>query len=255
MTYRKIRLWGAFFRGSVLGILFGAGSSWAQVSDPGLIRALNTDSAPIENTYYLETSFDNDFSRRHWIYFYGEGLFSVAKEWGVEVDFPNLSTRHPLGQFSLAFEPIGLFVRYEFWHFGNWNDETAGAFSLSAGGFYGGAPLDQSARGGSSLALEALGGYRLGRFFLQGEYAFQGAVDPNSSSQWNANTALGYRLTNEWHVQMEADLTASLPPFNETSWSFVPQIAFQPGDWLFEFGEAFTDPSSVFTEVMVARAL
>ena len=55
-------------------------------------------------------------------------------------------------------------------------------------------------------------------------------------------------------VQPVADFSADAGPSGDTSFIFIPQIAFQPGDWLFEWGEAFYG-SSVYTDLMVARAL
>ena len=236
-----------------LGFLL-SGSAAAQEEDPGLIRSLGTDSAMVENNYYFETAIDNSLASRHWIYFYGEGVFALGKDWGLEVDFPDLYTQFPLGQAPLFLEPIGLMVRYEAWHFGAWNDETAGAFSISAGGFYG-FHNAQVPSIGSSWSVEAMAGYRMGRFFLQGDYNYLGGLDANVPDDLELDDSLGYRLTNEWYLQAEADFTATNGPFGGTSWSYVPQVAFQPGDWLFELGESFGNPSGVFTEIMVARAL
>jgi hypothetical protein len=239
--------------GTLLGGGFLSSSAAAQEEDPGFIRSLGTDSAPVENDYYFEASFDNSLARRHWVYFYGEGVFTLGKDWGLEVDFPNLYTQFPLGQVPLTLEPIGLMARYEAWHFGTWNDETAGAFSISAGGFYG-FQNSQFPWIGSSWCVEALGGYRIGRFFLQGDYSYQGALEANVPNQFYLDTSLGYRLTPEWFLQVEADFTGISGPFSGTSWSYVPQVAFQPGDWLFELGESLGDSNLVFTELMVGRA-
>ncbi|HEV2355504.1 MAG TPA: hypothetical protein VGR89_14745, partial [Puia sp.] len=102
--------------------------------------------------------------------------------------------------------------------------------------------------------LEAIGGYRIGRVFAQADYAYQGAIDPQVQSQWQFNQSLGYRLTNQWYVQVEADISAS-PAFGNVSWTYTPQIAFQPGDWLFELGEVVGEGSAGYTEIMVAPAL
>src|SRR5579862_5496452 len=70
----------------------------AQENDPGLIRALGTDSPTIENTYYLETTFDNDTSNYHDIALYGEAVFDLGSSWGLEANFPTLYTWDPLGK-------------------------------------------------------------------------------------------------------------------------------------------------------------
>ncbi|HEY5040207.1 MAG TPA: hypothetical protein VIJ93_14160, partial [bacterium] len=106
---------------------------------------------------------------------------------------------------------------------------------------------------GSSWSLKALGGYRVGRFFLQGNYGYQGGIDPNVTSQWQANTGLGYHLGSDWYIQAEADFTAITAPFSGSSWYFIPQIAFQPGEWLFELGESLNKSPVGVTELMVAR--
>jgi hypothetical protein len=252
MTQPKAAIPTIFLFGIILWGILSVRPSFAQSDDPGLIRALQTDSAQIETTYYLETTFNNDTSPHHGVYLYGEGLFALGKDWGLEADFPNLITLEPLGQNPAVLMPVGLFVRYEAYHFGGWNDEEAGVFSIEAGGSYG---FSNSTFPwiGSSWLVEALGGYRMGRLFLQADYDYQGGIDSKVPSQWQFNTDLGYRMTTEWYLQVEADFSAS-SSFSDTSWSYVPQIAFQPGDWLFEFGESVADSPSGFTELMVARA-
>ncbi|HJT24469.1 MAG TPA: hypothetical protein VJ873_07815 [bacterium] len=236
-----------------LGCALFPSLSMAQSDDPGLVRALDTDSPQIENTYYVETTFNNDFSPHHGLYLYGEGLFTLSKDWGVEADFPDLVTLDPLGKYPVGLMPFGVFVRYEAWHFGGWNDETAGALSFQAGGSYG-FPNTFYRWIGSSWSLEALGGYRMGRVFVQADYTYQGAIDPQVQSQWQFNQSIGYRLTTNWYVQVEADISASAS-FDDISWTYMPQIAFQPGDWLFEFGENIGEGPAGYTELMVARAL
>jgi hypothetical protein len=227
--------------------------SFAQEEDPGLIRALNTDSPTIENTFYLGTSFDNNAANYHDVYLYGEGLLDLGNRWGIEVDFPNLYTWDPLGKYPAFLEPIGVFARYEAWRTGGWNTETAGAFSIEAGGSYG-FPSRIIRSIGSSWTINALGGYRVGRFFLLADYSFQGGIDPNVPSFLQLNNSLGCRLGGDVYLQAESNLNIITAPTSDSSWAFVPQIAFQPGEWLFEFGESFGESPSAFTQVMVARA-
>ncbi len=226
--------------------------AWAQENDPGFIRALGTDSASVENAYYLWATADN--APKDWLYSYGEGVFTLAKDFGLVLSFPNLVTLLPLGQSPLALAPTGLYLRLEPFHSGGWNSETAGVLSFQAGGAYGAA--NSTFRYiGSSWTAEALGGYKIGRFFLQGNYGFQGGIDPQALTQWQADTSLGFALGSNWYLQGEADFYSITAPFSDSSWSFLPQVAFQPGDWLFEFGESFSgDTPQGITEVLAARA-
>ncbi len=185
-------------------------------------------------------------------YLYGEGLFVLAKDLGLELDFPTLLTEEPLGQGPAVLGPIGLNLRLEFYRFGGWSSETAGSFSIEGGGAYG---FSNSTFPwvGSRWSVEALGGYRVGKFFLQGNYGYQGRIDPKVPDEWQANTGLGYSLGSNWYLQAEADFSALMGTFNNSSWSFVPQIAFQPDEWLFELGESFNESPAGVTELMVAR--
>ncbi len=226
---------------------------FAQQEDAGLIRTLETDSASIENNYYLLASFDNDTSPYHYQYLYGEGVFTLGKDLGVEADFPSFITWSPLGRYPAVLGPIGLYLRYEAYHFGGWSSEEAGIFSIEAGGAYG-ITNKTFPYVGSSWTIEALGGYRIGKLFAQGEYCFQGGIDPKVPSEFQANTGLGYSVGSNWYIQVEADFTDITAPFTDSSWTFIPQIAFQPDEWLFELGEALNETPAGVTEVMVARA-
>jgi hypothetical protein len=224
----------------------------AQEDDPGLIRAIQTDSASVDNTYYLLASFDNDTSNYHDIYLYGEGVIALGKNWGVEADLPVLEDWDPLGRYPAGLGPIGIYLRYEAYHFGGWSSETAGVFSVEGGGAYG-APNTTYRYIGSSWTVEALGGYKVGKLFAQGNYSFQGGIDTQVPSEFQANTSLGYSLGSNWYIQGEADFTATTSPFAKASWVFIPQIAFQPEEWLFEVGEALNQTPAGVTEIMVAR--
>jgi hypothetical protein len=224
----------------------------AQENDPGILRTLEIDSPQIENTYYLEASSDNDTSTHHWAYLYGEALVALGGDWGIEVDLPNLETQYPLGQKSVGLDAVGLNLRYEFYYFGGWTSETAGAFSIEAGGAYG-FPNSTYPWIGSSWSVEILGGYRIGKFYAEGNYGYQGAIDAHVASQWQANTGLGYHLSRDWYIQMEADFAATTTAPTTSTWSYIPQIAFQPGEWLFELGEALNETPAGVTELMVAR--
>lgn len=236
-------------------VLAGSGLAAAEENDPGLIRAINTDSASVENAYYFWAAFDNNTAPYHDFYLYGEGIATLAKDWGLEVDFPNLDTWYPLGQYPLVLGPIGLYLRYEALHSGSWSSETGYVLSIEAGGAYE-VPQHTFYYLGSSWSVKVLAGYKLGNWFAQGNYAFQAGIDPNSLTQFTANTSLGYRLGSNWYLQAEADLydiTAPAPAV-DSGLTFLPQVAFQPGEWLFEVGEAFNDdhPQGM-TEILAAR--
>jgi hypothetical protein len=221
----------------------------AEEDDPGLIRALGTDSASVENAYYLWAYIDNAPSQG--LYLYGQGDFALTKDWGLVASFPNLDTLLPLGRTALVMGPMGLSVRYEAWRSGGWATETAGVFSIQ-----GGAALGFSNPTfpyvGSSWALTALGGYRIGKLFIQGNYGYEGGIDPQVPSQWKAHTSLGLNLGADWYIQGEADFYTVTSPLSDSDWSFIPQFAYQPGDWLFELGQAFSGNPGV-TEILVAR--
>src|SRR5580693_5484036 len=115
MTQPKTALKAAFL---VCAVLWGTQAllpcpGLAQEDDPGLIRTLQTDSASVENAYYLETTFNNDSSSHRLFYLYGEGLFTLVKDLGLELDFPTLLTEEPLGQGPAVLGPIGLDGRWE----------------------------------------------------------------------------------------------------------------------------------------------
>lgn len=227
----------------------------AEENDPGLIRAINTDSASVENAYYAWVSFDNDMRPYGDFFLYGEGVATLAKDWGLEVDFPDLYTWYPLGEYPLFMTPIGLDLRYEVLHSGSWSSENGYVVSLQAGGAIrvSSEILDYQ---GDSWNVKVLAGYKLGKWFAQGNYGFQGGLEPGTLSQFTADTDLGYSLGSNFFLQAEADFYSIIAPASavDSDWSFTPQVAFQPGEWLFEAGEAFNDdhPKGL-TQVLAAR--
>lgn len=200
----------------------------------GITRAINIDEASVETALYLIPSIDNDFSQGHIINLQDESVFALTGHWGLEVDFPQVLIQQPLGQGSAALGPIGLGFRYRGYQFGTENSETAGVFSAEAFGAYWATPNSQFQDIGSTLTFELLEGFRWGKAFLQGNYGYNTALDSNTQNSWFANSALGYPLSDKWVVQMEADFTAN----PAVQWTFVPQIGFKTGHWLFEVGEA-----------------
>ncbi|HET9869967.1 MAG TPA: hypothetical protein VFR02_05675, partial [bacterium] len=170
---------------------------------------------------------------------------------GLEADLPNLSTKTPLGEVPLILGPTGLYARWEPFHFGGWNSSTAGALSFKAGGAYAEANSVFS-RIASSWTLAVLGGYRLGPWFVQGNYGYNGGFD-GRAGEWQAHTDLGLGLGSDWYVQTELDLDLREGPTGGASWTLLPQVAFQPGEWLFEFGESFNGSPAGYTEILAAR--
>src|SRR5262249_45102070 len=154
---------------------------------------------------------DNEVSPYRGVYLYGEGVFTLAKDLGLELDFPNLLTWYPLGKYPLALGPTGLYLRYEALHSGSWSSETAGSLSFQAGGAYA-QPTGPFRYLGSSFTLKVLGGYRWGQVFVQGNYAYQGGIDPQSLTLFQANQSLGVALDKHWYLLGEADLYAVTAP-------------------------------------------
>lgn len=238
--------------GSLFGLGLSSQAAWAQVDDPGLIRGLETDSASVENAFYLWTAFNNDSSPYHGVYLYGEGIFDLGRDWGLETDFPTLLTKTPLGEVPVVLGPIGFYARWEPLHFGGWDSDTAGVLSLKAGGAYG-ASNDVFPRVGSSWTLEVLGGYRVGPLFFQGNYGYTGGLDTRVAGQWKANTDIGCGLGSDWYVQAETDFSLQEGAKVVTSWAVIPQVAFQPDEWLFEIGESLNGSPAGTTEILAAR--
>lgn len=218
-------------------------------------RSLWTESPTVENTYYFQAAVNNDFSPWRGIYFYGGGSVALGKDWGLDFDFPTIYTLHPFGQEPAVLGPIGLFARYCFARYGEWTGPEEGVFSVEAGGSYGVAstlfPFF-----GSSLSAEVLGAWRWGRVYLQGNLGYNAGLDPQVEDELFVNTVVGWRMDHEWYLQADGTLSIlTTGAFQGTSKYLVPQVAFQPGDWLFTLGEAFrVDSSTVYTEFQVARA-
>jgi len=221
----------------------------------GMLRSLNIDNPAVQNTYYLSASVNNDMSAGHYYYLYGEGLFALGKDWGLEADLPEIIGRQPLGQGPAAFESVGLDLRYVAYQFGTSDSDEAGVFSIQAGGDYA-FPDARFKFLSGSLTPELLGGYRSGKWFIQGNYGFNEMVDRESGNNLFANTGLGYSLSGDWFLQVEANYTDFLnDPKLGTQWIFVPQVAFVTGDWLFELGEELNESNAGTTDLLIAHTL
>lgn len=221
-----------------------------------MIRTINIDGASVQNIYYLSAYMDNNTSPGHYLYLYGEGLLALDKDWGLVVNFPDILARQPLGQGPSALGPVGVSLRYVFYQFGTSDSETAGVFSAQAGGAFV-IPNSKFQFLSGSLTPQVLGGFRLGKWFLQGNYGYNAMVDHPDVNNLFLNTSLGYTLNPEWFLQIEGnfiDNTILDDGTRGSQWTLVPQVAFQTGDWLFELGEEIEDSSLDSTELLIARA-
>jgi hypothetical protein len=234
--------------------------AFADDDDPsrGMIRTINIDGAAVQNTYYLEASMDNNTSPGHYLYLYGEVILALDKDWGLVVEFPNILARQPLGQGPSALGPVGLSLKYVFYQFGTSDSETAGVFAAQAGGAFV-IPNSRFPFMNGSLTPEVLGGFRLGKWFLQANYGYNEMPDHPNLNNLSLDTSLSYSLNSDWFLQCEGNFTDNTFLDNGARGSqmtLVPQIAFQTGDWLFEFGEEFelNASTSATTDLLVARA-
>jgi hypothetical protein len=225
----------------------------------GITRVINIDEASIETAFYLISSIDNDFSGSHLVNLEFESTFAFNKISGLELDFPQILLQQPLGQGPSALGPINLGFRYVYYQFGTADSGSSGIFSLEPLVNYWASPNDQFPGIGDSFELEALGGLRLGKVFLQGNYGYNTALDSKALNGWFANTALGCSLDSHWLAQVEADFNGNTflgDGSLGTQWTLVPQIGFKTGNWLFELGEAF-NPSQegTATNLIIEREL
>ena len=214
---------------------------------PTLTRAINIDEASVINSIYIVGSIDNDFSQGHLINLEGEGLFRLAKDWGLDITFPQVILQQPLGQGGAALGPIGGGLRYVFAKFRNRDADSMGVFSIQAQASYWATPNDQFDGVGSNYTLQGLAGVRWGWFYVQGNYGYNGGFDSKFQDVWFANSALGYALSAHWALQVEADYSGFFIPGGlEGEWQMVPQLGFKTDGWLLEAGVAF-NPSQTGT--------
>lgn len=219
----------------------GASPTQGEEEPPTITRPINIDEATVTSAYYVTGSIDNAFAQGHSINLQGEGLFQLGRDWGLDVTFPQVFLQEPQGPAALG--PLGGGPRWVFERFHSPDGEAGGIFSLEAQGFYWATPDDRFPGVASSYSLQALGAFRLGRTYLQGNYGYNGAFDANFTPNWFAFSALGYALSPHWDIQVEGDFTDSLPPNNggtSSQWVLVPQVGFKTDGWLFEVGLAFT---------------
>lgn len=226
---------------------------------PTMTRAINLDEPNVNDALYLVGSIDNDAAAGNLIDLQGEGVFHLAKDWGIEVDFPDVLLQEPVGQNPIALGPIGAGLRYIFERFRTEDGQKAGSFAVEAQGGWA-IPTNSFVETvpGSSWGLEALGAFRVGRVYLQGNYGYNGAFDNNYIDNWYAFNALGYALNRQWDIQVEADWTDNVPSNGGSSsqWVLVPQIGFKTDGWLLEVGLGFNPTQAgTTTDFIIDKAL
>jgi hypothetical protein len=217
-------------------------SSTPSQDRPTLTRAINIDEASVSSSIYVSGSIENNFSQGHQISLEGEGIFRLARDWGLDVVFPQVTLDDPIGQGAAMLGPIGGGFRYVFARFRNRMADSAGVFSLEAQGFYWATPNSQFPGEGSNYVLQGLAGMRFGHWTVQGNYGYNGAIDQAYQPNWFAFSSLGYALAAHWALQIEADYTGDVLPSDgglDSQWVLVPQLGFKTDGWLFEAGEAF----------------
>ncbi len=252
-----------FFQGAALLTAlpaFAQNSAPTPAQDrPTLTRAINIDEASVLDTIYVSGSINNNFSQGNQISLEGEGIFHITKDWGLDVVFPQVTLNDPPGQGAAMLGPIGGGLRYVFAKLRNREADSAGVFSVEAQGFYWATPNSLFPGEGSNYVFQGLAGVRAGRWYIQGNYGYNGAIDQAYQPNWFAFSALGYALATHWALQVEADYTGTVLPDNgglDSEWVLVPQLGFKTDGWLFEAGEAFnTSQAGTSTDFIVEKDL
>ena len=250
-------------RGIIVGLLFLL--AWAAIpqaaladedDDPsgGVERSLGIDEAWVENALYLFTFADNDFSTGHSVNFQVEEDIAFSKNFGADVGFPALLLTQPLGSGPATWGPLSLAFKYVAYRFGTPKSASSGIFSLQAGA---GLATSNLLPGlGSTLQMEGMGAFRADKFFIQGSYGFNAALDASPLSGWFADTALGINLSSEWVLLGESDFNGNTflnDGSRGTRWTFVPQVGFSAGPWFLELGEEINASLSGTSVLMVER--
>ncbi len=242
----------------LMGLLPLLASADSDEGDPsrGMAHSLNIDEAWVENAVYVFAFMDNDFSAGHSLDLEGEGVAAFTKDFGADLAFPQVLLEQPLGQGAAALGPIELDLRYVFSQSGTAESPAAGVFSLQAGGAYWATPNSRFGGLGSTFSAAVLGAFRSGRVFVQGSYGYEAALDPNASSQWVANTAVGTALDSHWVAQLEGDFVTNTELEDGSRgnlWVFVPEVGYQAGDWFLELGEQIPASQSGTTSVLMVE--
>lgn len=228
-----------FVGGMALGVAQAWADGTASSEEPSsMTRAINIDEAGVGNFYYVVGSIDNSDAPGSLINLQGEGLLKLDPNWALDVVFPDVVLQKPLGKGPAALGPLGGGPRWVFERFRSPDGGSSGVFSLEAQAF-GWATPDNRFQEDGSYSLQALGAFRLGRIYLQGNYGYNGAFDSNFTPNWFAFTALGVALGAHWAIQVEGDFTDTILPNNggmSSQWTWVPQLGFKTDGWLLEAG-------------------
>jgi hypothetical protein len=232
----------------------------ADDSSLGMEESINVDEAWIENSLFLFTFADNDFSKGNSFDLDGEWSHPLGHGFGMELEFPQVLALQPLGRAPVALGPIGLNLRYVYYQFGTENSLKAGVFSLQAGGAYWATPDNRFPGIGSSLSAVALGGVRYDRVFLQGNYGYSADLNQSAFSGWMANTALGFLIGQNWLAQVEVDYSTNAAidaddGISGSQWVLTPQAGFKTGELFFELGEKMNASPPGTTVLLIEREL
>jgi len=230
----------------------------------GMTRSLNIEEAWVENAAYVFSNLDNDLSAGHAWELMGEWDFAFNPMFGGELDFPEVTMQQPLGNAPSTLAPVALGFRFVPLQFGTPESDMAGVLGIEAEGAYWFSPQYDNFPGlGNSLTLEAMGGWRAGKVFLQGLGGYTSNLGQGAVSGGFVNVGLGWSMIPQWTPQFEVD-------FNDTTllddgsvgtqWTLLPQIGFQSGEWTLEVGEEFGFVQNAFqpdtaTILMIERDL
>lgn len=252
----RTRRWGLCF----LFFIAAALPLWADDGgdQPTITRAINIDEASVASVYYVTGSIPNGASAGGLISLSGEGMFQLSKDWGMDVSLPAVLIDEPLFQGPAVLAPIGAGPRWVFEKFHSENGKVGGLFSVEGQAFYWATPDPDDRFPGvaSNYIFQLLGAVRVGRAYLQGNYGYDGAFNSSFTAEWFAFTSLGYALTSHWCVQMEGDYTRPVNAGAVNQLTFVPQVGFKDGGWLFELGLAVTTgQTGTFTDFVIEKNL
>ncbi|MBY0579083.1 MAG: hypothetical protein K2P57_08555 [Burkholderiales bacterium] len=220
-------------------------------------RVLGIEEAWVENAVYFSSSRDNDANPGRAWNFGVQWDAALSEHWGSEVDAPGLLAQQPLGRAPSALAPITIGLKYVPLQ---WDDgESAGVLGAEVEGSWWASPQPVNFPGvGSNIAGQILVGIRRGRYWIQGEYGASRRVKADARSGWFADSALGYRMSEDWVVQIEIDLNrTSVDALGHTASSatLTPQVGWQIDPaWQLVLGESIgriQGAYSVMTDVLL----
>jgi hypothetical protein len=238
---------GAHDHGPLTTASASAGDSTAPDDDDDIIgsqRSLNIEEPWQETSAYLSFNFDNNAAPGHEVEFGLENVIALNKDWGGEIDFPGLLLQQPVGRGQSSLGPIGFGLKYVLGRSGTAKSGMGWVGSLELFGQAWPTPNQAFLDTGSSVQLEAMEAFRLGRWVLEGQYGYtQALVQSQALDGWSANTSLGYVGLGHWFPQVEVDFNSqaslqdgSLGP----QWLMIPELGFQAGKYFVELGLQLT---------------